>query len=128
MAKAVGAGAVLQCDKGTAPSSLMVTRPTHTANSMQLANVTDFAPNTNIMPFLMCTTQTNPQVASATAAAQGVLTPQPCIPVTTSPWTPGATKVTVGGMAALTDGCSCMCMWGGKITVKQPGTQTVEVS
>ena len=95
MAKAVGAGALLQCDKGTAPSALAVTRPTHSSNSMPMANAMDFAPTTNIAPFLLCTTQTNPQVASATAAAQGVLTPQPCIPVTTSPWTPGAGKVTV---------------------------------
>ena len=50
-----------------------------------------------------------------------LLTPQPCIPVTTSPWTPGSTKVTVGGVPALTSPSTCMCTWGGSISVVQAG-------
>ncbi|HEV8379797.1 MAG TPA: DUF4280 domain-containing protein, partial [Tepidisphaeraceae bacterium] len=70
----------------------------------------------------------NPQVASATSAAMGVLTPQPCIPVTTSPWTPGASKATIGGMPALTDSSTCMCNWMGTISITNPGQQTVDVT
>ena len=44
----------------------------------------------SVPPFGLCTSMANPQVAAATAAAQNVLTPQPCQPVL-SPWSPGAT-------------------------------------
>jgi hypothetical protein len=129
MGKAVVTGAVLQCSMGAAPGSLTVVPPGGRVNANQLAMATvmDFAPTTNIAPFGMCTTLSNPQVASATSAAQGVLTPQPCIPVTTAPWTPGSAKVTIGGMPALTDSSTCMCMWGGTITIKNAGATTVEV-
>jgi hypothetical protein len=129
MGKAVVTGAVLQCSMGAAPGSLTVVPPSGRVNANQLAMATvmDFAPTTNIAPFGMCTTLSNPQVASATSAAQGVLTPQPCIPVTTAPWTPGSAKVTIGGMPALTDSSTCMCMWGGTITIKNAGATTVEV-
>ena len=79
----------------------------------------------NIMPFGMCTTLSNPQVAAATSAALGVLTPQPCIPVTTSPWVPGSPTVMVGGNPALQNSCQLMCQWGGVIAVNAAGQVTV---
>jgi hypothetical protein len=129
MGKAVVTGAVLQCSMGASPGSLTVVPPGGrvTANQLAVATVMDFAPTTNIAPFGMCTTLSNPQVASATSAAQGVLTPQPCIPVTTAPWTPGSSKITIGNMPALTDNSTCACMWGGTITVKEAGAKTVEI-
>jgi hypothetical protein len=130
MGMAVVSGAILQCSMGASPGSLTVVPPGGrvSANQMPMATVMDFAPTTNVAPFGMCTTLSNPQVASATSAAQGVLTPQPCIPVTTSPWTPGSTKVTVGGMPALTDSSKCMCTWGGQISITNPGATTVNVN
>ena len=80
---------------------------------MMAATIQDFAPNVNIMPFGMCTTLSNPQVAAATSAALGVLTPQPCIPVTTSPWSPGSATVQINGAPALTATSMCQCAWGG---------------
>jgi hypothetical protein len=77
------------------------------------ANIMDFVPMKNIMPFGMCTTPSNPTVASATAAASGVLTPMPCIPVTT-PWKPGAPTVLLGFIPALDNTCTCQCTWGGR--------------
>jgi hypothetical protein len=129
MAKAVVSGAVLQCSMGASPGSLTIVPPGGRvfADQMAIATVMDFAPTTNIAPFGMCRTLSNPQVASATSAAQGVLTPQPCVPATTSPWQPGSTTVTVGQLSVLTDSSTCMCMWGGTITVKQAGATTVEV-
>lgn len=129
MGKAVVTGAILQCSMGASPGALTVVPPGGrvTANQLAVASVMDFAPTTNIAPFGMCTTLSNPQVASATSAAQGVLTPQPCIPVTTSPWTPGSSKITVGNMPALTDNSNCVCMWGGTITIKDPGAKTVDI-
>jgi hypothetical protein len=65
-----------------------------------------------------------PAVAAATAAALGVLTPQPSVPSTTSAWTPGASAVTVGASAdkALTDDSTCSCTWAGIVSVKNAGS------
>ena len=84
------------------------------------ASIMDIAPMTNIPPFGMCMSLSNPTVAAATAAALGVLTPMPCVPVTT-PWKPGAAKTMVGGMPALTVGSTCQCSWGGVIQIMTPG-------
>jgi hypothetical protein len=67
----------------------------------------------------MCMSQANPEVAAATAAAMGVLTPMPCVPVTT-PWSPGDPMVTIGpaGFPALDASSKCMCAWGGEITIQ----------
>src|SRR6188768_1968856 len=114
MAVQVVGTAQLMCSFGVAPSVLTVVpkgKPVQAGGQMA-ATVQDFAPNVNIMPFGMCTTLSNPQVASATSAASGVLTPQPCIPVTTSPWTPGSLTVQVNGAPALTNSSQCMCAWG----------------
>lgn len=129
MGSAVVSGAVLQCSMGASPGSLSVVPPGGrvSANQLAMATIMDFAPTTNVAPFGMCTTVSNPQVASATSAAQGVLTPQPCVPVTTGPWSPGSDKVTVGGVPALTDSSTCACMWGGTITVKKAGATTVSM-
>lgn len=121
-------GAMCACTFGMAPSTLTV-MPTNMvlAGSLPAASVQDNAPYTNIMPFGMCMTPSNPQVAAATAAALGVLTPQPCIPVITGPWTPGATKVQIRGAPALHNGCIAMCTWGGVISISNPGQILVQV-
>lgn len=125
----VVATAQLMCSFGVAPSALNVVPkgvPVQAGGQMA-ATIQDFAPNVNIMPFGMCTTLSNPQVAAATSAASGVLTPQPCIPVTTAPWTPGSPTVQINGAPALTAECTCQCAWGGMITIVSPGqmqTQT----
>ena len=126
MPKLVVNGAMLACTFGVAPSSLVVASPTITAGQMPAAKITDMVPMTNIMTFGMCTTPSNPQVAAATSAALGVLTPQPCIPVTTAPWTPGSPKVQVNNVPAVNDTCTCMCTWGGVISVTNPGQITVD--
>jgi uncharacterized Zn-binding protein involved in type VI secretion len=125
----VVATAQLMCSFGAAPSALQVVPkgPPVQAGGQMAATIQDFAPNVNIMPFGMCNTPSNPQVAAATSAAMGVLTPQPCIPVTTAPWTPGSPTVMINGAPALTNSCQCMCAWGGVITISMPGqmqTQT----
>src|ERR1022692_869084 len=79
-------GAMMQCSFGMAPSSLVVL-PTNKVftNQMPDANIMDHIPMTNIMPFGMCQSPSNPEVAAATAAALGVLTPMPCVPATPAP-------------------------------------------
>ncbi len=80
----------------------------------------------NVPSFGMCTNPANPQVAAATAAALGVLTPQPCIPQTAS-WIPAQGKVLAGGKPCLTGDCSIMCMYGGKISIVMPGQAKVMI-
>jgi hypothetical protein len=118
-------GAMMMCTFGMAPSSLVVL-PTNKmiTSDMPAANIMDHIPMVNIMPFGMCMSMANPEVASATAAALGVLTPMPCIPVTTAPWTPGAATVLLANMPALDNVSQLMCMWGGVITFTDPGQVT----
>lgn len=128
MAFAVTNGAQLTCPFGVAPSNLIITPENRVMIGTQpAATINDFVPMKNIMPFGMCNTLTNPQVAAATAAALGVLTPMPCIPVTTAPWTPGSSKVMIGKMPALTSTSTCMCVWGGSISVVNPGQTSVQI-
>ncbi|HSS01098.1 MAG TPA: PAAR-like protein, partial [Kofleriaceae bacterium] len=63
----------------------------------------------------------------ATAAALGVLTPMPCVPVTTTPWVPGSPKLINGGMPAVDSNCKLICNWGGVIQVLNPGQTAVIV-
>jgi hypothetical protein len=120
----VCAGAQLLCSFGAAPCALAVTsNATVTTSSMPVATIVDSAPVINIPTFGMCASMTNPQVAAATTAALGVLTPMPCVPVTT-PWVPGSPTELIGGKPALTFDSTCMCSYGGKISIINPGQVT----
>lgn len=120
--------AVLKCSCGTAPSTFSVAPVTTKGGNQPAGTIMDFAPSVNIKPFGMCTTTSNPQVAAATSAASGVLTPQPCIPATPAPWSPGCSKTMIDSKPALHDGCTCNCMWSGSISVTQAGQTTIQVS
>jgi hypothetical protein len=117
--KLVNSGSMLQCTMGAAPASLVVVVPTVTAATPPGANIMDCAPMVNIPTFGMCRSPANPTVAAATAAALGVLTPMPCVPVTT-PWTPGVATVLLRGMPALDASSKCICAYGGQITITTP--------
>lgn len=122
MAMAVCAGAMCACSFGMAPSTLMVTPENRVlAEGKPMATIMDCVPMKNILPFGMCSSMANPQVAAATAAALGVLTPMPCIPVIPAPWVPGAPTVLVGGKPALNNTCKLTCAWGGIIQITNPG-------
>lgn len=118
-------GCMMMCTFGVAPSALNVLPTNKTMIGAPAANIMDNKPTVNIPPFGMCTTPSNPAVASATAAALGVLTPMPCVPVTVAPWAPGAATVMLGGMPALNITSKCTCTWGGVISITSPAqTQT----
>lgn len=128
MGQLVVQGTTLQCTFGMAPSNLVVTpEKLVTAGGMPAANIMDHKPMVNIMPFGACQSLANPQVAAATAAAQGVLTPQPCIPATATPWAPGSPTVLIKNLPALNNSSKCMCNWAGVISVTVPGQMTVMV-
>lgn len=114
-------GAMLQCSFGAAPGSLMVLPKNKVLATMPAANIMDNKPFVNILPFGMCSSMANPAVASATAAALGVLTPMPCTPVTTAPWAPGSPKVLIGNMPALNNSSKLICAYGGVIQINNAG-------
>ncbi len=120
-------GAKIQCSFGAPAVLAVLPENKTTGNSVFAANIMDFEPTTNIPTFGMCSCPANPEVASATTAAQGVLTPMPCTPVTTSPWSPGAATVTIGGQPALDNTSTVECEWGGVITITDPGQTTIMI-
>ncbi len=94
----VVSGAMIMCSFGLAPSTLSVVAPRPMVEGRPVATIADVAPGANIAPFGMCQSLANPTVAAATAAALGVLTPMPCVPVVPAPWTPLAPQMTAGGI------------------------------
>jgi hypothetical protein len=129
MGQLVVNGAMMTCSFGVAPGTLTVLPAGRVQSSNQpAATIMDFKPNVNIAPFGMCMSPSNPQVAAATAAAMGVLTPQPCVPMTVAPWAPGSPTVSIGGQPALTNSSTCNCMWAGVITISMAGQMTTTVA
>ena len=118
----------MQCSFGAAPSSLLVLPANQVlAAGPPAATIMDGKPIVNVPPFGVCSSMANPTVAAATAAALGVLTPMPCVPVTPAPWAPGAPTVLIGNMPALDDASKLMCTWGGVIQITYAGQATVSV-
>ncbi len=120
-------GATLKCSMGMAPSTLVVLplRMVNVANQPS-ATIMDHKPMVNIMPFGTCMSMGNPAVASATAAAMGVLTPMPCVPNTPAPWAPGGVTVNNTNEVTLDNPSTCTCVFGGVITIAFAGqTQTM---
>jgi len=121
MPKQVVSTAVLKCSQGLSPSSLVVLPVDRTfVEKKPAATIMDHVPMVNILPFGLCNSSANPAVIAATAAASGVHTPAPCIPVVPAPWTPGGVTVTIGKKIALDDRSKCFCTWAGTISVTSP--------
>ena len=122
----VVSGALVKCSFGTTPANLTVTSQTTVlAEGKPAATIKDAAAMVNISPCGMCSSLANPQVAAATAAALGVLTPQPCMPSTAGSWIPTQTKCLAGGSPCLANDSTLICMYGGMITVVSPGSTKV---
>jgi len=122
----VVSGALMKCSFGVAPSTLSVLPKNKVLAGAPAANIMDMVPNMNIPPFGMCQSMANPQVAAATAAALGVLTPMPCIPVPAGPWSPGSPTVKIAEMSALNNSCMANCAWGGVIQFQMAGQTNVQ--
>ena len=126
MSEIVVNGAQLMCPLGKPGKAVLSVLPTGLvdASNQPVATVQDSKPMLNIPTFGMCTTQSNPAVAAATSAASGTPTPAPCVPNVSGQWAPGSPTVQVGGVSALTSNSSCMCAYGGKISVSNAGQKT----
>lgn len=120
-------GAVLSCSFGMAPSVLNVLPANKVVSAMPIATIMDNKPIVNILPFGMCSSMANPTVAAATAAALGVLTPMPCLPVISAPWVPGSPTILVANYPVLNNSSKLMCNWGGVIQVNNAGTMNIQV-
>ena len=122
MAEIVVAGASAVCSFGTAPGTIGGgSQTTCLVGGKPAATIQDAQPSC-ITPFGMCTSLANPQVAAATAAAMGVLTPQPCALVPAGTWTPMKPGILVGGQPCLTRDSSLVCgNGGGTISITNPG-------
>ena len=122
-------GAMLTCPMGLAPSTLnVIPAAAVLAENRPLATIMDNIPMVNVAPFGLCTSLANPVTAAQTAAALGVLTPGMCTPVLPAPWAPGSPTVLVGGKPALTMTSKCQCVYGGVISIINPGTTREQVA
>jgi hypothetical protein len=117
---AVTATAMIQCSFGPAPTTLNVLPTSKVMIEDKPAGTITCSAPVNIPTFGMCMSLSNPLVAAATAAALGVLTPMPCVPVLT-PWIPVSTTL-IGGQPALVSGSSCMCGYGGVVEILFPAS------
>ena len=117
----------MQCSFGAAPATLAVLPTNRTLTGTPAATIMDFAPIVNVPPFGMCSSPSNPTVIAATAAALGVLTPMPCVPVTAAPWLTGAPTVLIGNLPALNDSSKLTCAWAGVIQISFAGQATVQI-
>jgi len=130
LAKCLCDGGKIECtfgDGGAKPIKVLPMNMASKSTSKPIANILDCIPIANIPPFGKCMSPMNPMVAAATAAALGVLQPMPCIPVTT-PWTGGASKTKLKFVPVVTENSSCMCVWGGQISVTDPGQTDIDVN
>ena len=121
MAQLVTTGAIMKCTFGVAPSNLIIP-PTNRVNALDkpVATIMDMIPMTNIPPFGMCSSPSNPAVSASGS-------PQPCVPVITTQWMPGSPRIMMRKLTALSSDSKCMCTWGGTITIAQPGQIRVNI-
>ena len=102
-------GATLKCSLGTAPSKLMVVRPSMLIMGKKEANIMDSKPNTNIKPFGNCKCSSCKEKA--------------CVPATTGPWKQVIPAVIGRSEVSLLQPATLKCSHGGDITIINPGQQ-----
>jgi hypothetical protein len=128
MGQLVVMGAVTSCSMGTGPCTMIVPPANKVMGcNVPAANIMDNKIS-NLPSFIMCTSMSNPTVASATSAASGVLTPMPCVPALAAPWSPGASKTKIANMPALDSSSTLQCSYGGTISISYAGEAKITVS
>lgn len=122
-------GAVLTCSFGTAPCTLRATSQSACLTlNKPAATIQDMKGKVNISGFGMCTSPVNPQVAAATAAALGVLTPQPCNCLAPAPWVNPGMAPLANGVPCLRSDARLLCANGmGSISIAMPGQMKVMI-
>lgn len=112
---------MIECTMGAAPTPFIADPlpGAPTENGLTAATIVQMVTAKNIVPFGMCRSPANPTVASATAAALGVLTPMPCVPLAAAPWAPPSAVTKHLGIPMATAMSVCVCSFGGVIKVSQ---------
>lgn len=123
----VCSGAVLKCSYGTSNGSLSATPKSVSLCSQDQANIGDHISMVNIKPFGKCRSLGYPPTAAATSAHHGHLTPMPCVPGTTSNWSTVDANSILVGKPALLNTAKLRCIYGGQITIINPG-QSLETT
>lgn len=119
----VNTGSMMKCSFGQLPCVFNASPGTVLAKT-PVGTIFDIS-ITNIATFGMCTSLSNPMVASATAAALGALTPMPCIPLITNAWISSAPNVLIKNAPVLTNDAKTMCGYGGVISFMNVAQNTV---
>ena len=114
---------LVRCSFGAAPAPLNVLPDALVVSDELPVATISCCEIVNIETFGMCMSLSNPEVAAATSAALGVLTPMPCLPLLT-PWIPESPLVLVGGQPVLVESATCMCAYGGVVDILPSGMET----
>ena len=117
----VCSGAVLKCSFGTSNGSLNATPKSVSLCSKNQANIGDHISMVNIKPFGRCKSLAYPPTAAATAANYGRLPPMPCVPGTATNWSTVDANSILVGKPALLNTAKLRCIYGGQITIINPG-------
>lgn len=121
MGSVVVSGANIKCTMGQGAGTLNVTSQLICkAGKKHIATVQDTIPMANVGTCGMCISMANPIVASATAAALGVLTPQPCIPSPVGMWMPVG-KIKISGIPSVSADATLICSYAGTISIVSTG-------
>lgn len=122
MGQIVVTGGQAMCMFGTTPTGIITSSQSEVLVGNKPAGTIMDCGRNNIATFGMCISLANPQVAAATAAALGVLTPQPCQILPAGPWIPMKPCLNIGGKPCLTSDCKLVCAMGwGMISIISSG-------
>jgi len=111
---------------GTSCPKLKATPKNVSLTGKDQANIADYVSMKNVPSFGRCRSLGYPPTASATAANHGKLTPMPCVPGTCPKWKTIDKDSLICGEPALLKPATLKCMYGGTISIVDPG-QTLEI-
>lgn len=121
MSNLVVDSATLTCSNGTGTCSLSISSGTVTGGGNNAATIADNS-TSNVSGFNMCTSMSNPSVASASGV------PQSCSPQLSGDWSAGKSQITIGGNSALDSSSTLSCSYGGTISVTDAGEETITLN
>ena len=114
-------GAILSCPMGFIPAVMNIIPKLISGSFRPLASITDCISYLNVSMFGPCKSLLNPVTAAQTAAAFGVLTPGPCMPVPAGVWLPTKPNVTTLTGPVLTNNSMLICAFAGIIKINMSG-------